>query len=319
PTQVSRSPSTEPLSSPRVGADKYPPPVQHDPMHHPPYDPRAKFNLQHREALRLALGSILAPKRPSTSGSRSSSGTTSPAYSFSGSSGTYTPATPPNMPYTPSLDASNSQEHPFSRLHYPYPHQHPTHPPSKLGRVESHRDEQDADASRSIPTSTTPPQLHSPPLAPPPPLFRSRSHNPSIPRPSRTGSRQATTPPLTGKPPEVTVTDATETVPSLPPPAQSVATTNSGGGRRINAKDDQMPPPSIPPPPTDVPVPAAAVIQAASTPASGTGSPSQTPSQQHPGGAGSSTCSGTGTPRAKFIQTLQGKSAWDALIHGSFS
>jgi hypothetical protein len=29
--------------------------------------------------------------------------------------------------------------------------------------------------------------------------------------------------------------------------------------------------------------------------------------------------SGPGTPKAKFIETLQGKSAWDALIHGSFS
>lgn len=29
--------------------------------------------------------------------------------------------------------------------------------------------------------------------------------------------------------------------------------------------------------------------------------------------------SGRGTPRAKFLQTLQSKSAWDALIHGSFS
>jgi hypothetical protein len=26
-----------------------------------------------------------------------------------------------------------------------------------------------------------------------------------------------------------------------------------------------------------------------------------------------------GTPKAKFIETLQSKSAWDALIHGSFS
>lgn len=29
--------------------------------------------------------------------------------------------------------------------------------------------------------------------------------------------------------------------------------------------------------------------------------------------------SGSGTPKAKFLQTLQSKSAWDALIHGSFS
>jgi hypothetical protein len=29
--------------------------------------------------------------------------------------------------------------------------------------------------------------------------------------------------------------------------------------------------------------------------------------------------SGLETPKAKFIETLQSKSAWDALIHGSFS
>jgi hypothetical protein len=29
--------------------------------------------------------------------------------------------------------------------------------------------------------------------------------------------------------------------------------------------------------------------------------------------------SGTNTPRARFLQTLQSKSAWDALIHGSFT
>ncbi|PPQ65521.1 hypothetical protein CVT26_000478 [Gymnopilus dilepis] len=29
--------------------------------------------------------------------------------------------------------------------------------------------------------------------------------------------------------------------------------------------------------------------------------------------------SGRSTPRAKFLQTLEGKSAWDALIHGSFT
>lgn len=28
---------------------------------------------------------------------------------------------------------------------------------------------------------------------------------------------------------------------------------------------------------------------------------------------------GTNTPRARFLQTLQSKSAWDALIHGSFT
>ncbi|TFL03440.1 hypothetical protein BDV98DRAFT_591309 [Pterulicium gracile] len=33
----------------------------------------------------------------------------------------------------------------------------------------------------------------------------------------------------------------------------------------------------------------------------------------------SGTHDGTGTPKAKFFETLQSKSAWDALIHGSFS
>ncbi|CAA7262697.1 unnamed protein product [Cyclocybe aegerita] len=37
------------------------------------------------------------------------------------------------------------------------------------------------------------------------------------------------------------------------------------------------------------------------------------------GESGSSSQTGAGTPRAKFLQTLQSKSAWDALIHGSFS
>lgn len=37
------------------------------------------------------------------------------------------------------------------------------------------------------------------------------------------------------------------------------------------------------------------------------------------GSAAAATPSGSSTPRAKFLQTLQSKSAWDALIHGSFS
>lgn len=61
PTQVSRPPSVDPLRSPGTSADRYPPPGHHDPLHHPPCDPRNKHNLQHREALRLVLGSILTP------------------------------------------------------------------------------------------------------------------------------------------------------------------------------------------------------------------------------------------------------------------
>lgn len=41
------------------------------------------------------------------------------------------------------------------------------------------------------------------------------------------------------------------------------------------------------------------------------------PESGHDGGSQGG--SGTGTPKAKFLETLQSKSAWDALIHGSFS
>ena len=37
------------------------------------------------------------------------------------------------------------------------------------------------------------------------------------------------------------------------------------------------------------------------------------------GSAGAAAASGSSTPKAKFLQTLGSKSAWDALIHGSFS
>ncbi len=57
-------------------------------------------------------------------------------------------------------------------------------------------------------------------------------------------------------------------------------------------------------------------VQAVPTSMDGPGIPSQYEQQN---GHGSSSCQGTSPPRAKFIQTLKGKSAWDALIHGSFS
>lgn len=53
------------------------------------------------------------------------------------------------------------------------------------------------------------------------------------------------------------------------------------------------------------------------------GVPMDSPGQQNEcgssGNGGESQGMGGGPPRAKFIQTLKGKSAWDALIHGSFS
>ncbi|KAJ3570188.1 hypothetical protein NP233_g4571 [Leucocoprinus birnbaumii] len=317
PTQVSRPPSADPLPSPRTSVDRHPPSGHPDSLHHPPHDPRVKYNSQHREALRLALGSILAPKRPSMPGSRSSSGTATPAYSFSGSSGSYTPytpSTPPTMPFTPSLEASSSQEHPLSRLSFP--HHHPTHPPSKLGRVESHPDGSAANAPSTAPIS--PPQRHSPPPLPPP-LLRSLSQNPSNPPSSRTSPRlHPVTPPPPHPPPAITVTDTADLGPTLPAPALPTA---DGDGGKISVAENSMSPPSIPPP-GDASVHPAAIAQAAAataTATNGTGSSGQVSSQQHPCGTANTGGSGSGTPRAKFLQTLQGKSAWEALIHGSFS
>ncbi|KAF9451021.1 hypothetical protein P691DRAFT_809045 [Macrolepiota fuliginosa MF-IS2] len=311
PTQVQKRPSTaDGVQSPRTTVDKFPP---IDPMHSS-HDSRAKFNLQHREALRLALGSILAPKRPSMSNSRSSSGTASPAYSFSGS-GTYTPATPPIAPYTPSLDA---QDHPYSRLH-PLQHYHPPHPPSKLGRLESHPDAPETDAAAPIPMSCSPPLHHlPPPHAPPPPLFRGRSQTTSTsassstnPSPRTSPRLQPSTPPTVHTPSAITTTDTADLEPSLGPPVPPVATTSSGDPGKISVVETAQSTSMS----GDTPVPTAVVTQAQTT-TTATATAVASPDPQCQGGSGHG---GAGTPRAKFIQTLQGKSAWDALIHGSFS
>ncbi|KAF7759898.1 hypothetical protein Agabi119p4_11593 [Agaricus bisporus var. burnettii] len=301
PPQVQSRPATaDPLSTSR-GMDKFPP-VQHDPMHPSSCDTRAKINLQHREALRLALGSILAPKRPSMSGSRSSSGTASPSHSFSGSSGTYTPATPPTGPYTPSSEASVSQEHTYSRHHLSHSHYHPTHAPSKLGRAESRPSERD---SNSAPPPT--PQHISHAVGPPHPLFRSRSHNPSSPPSSRTSPRiPSTSPPSTRTPSTTVVAESADRGPlthqSIFPEA---TTSNVDGGKTASV---EMPSTRV----SFVADPA--VIQtAAALPQRDDGH------AQHDSTECSRRDGCPGTPKAKFLQTLQGKSAWDALIHGSFS
>jgi len=116
-------------------------------------------NTQHSHALRLALGSILTPKRPyspsSHSQSKSSSGTSSPAlsYSFSSppSSSVATPSSnPPSPPQPPQVPHSTPV--PMYRLpdHYlqslqqfhanaPLHHIHQlsqVHTPSRLGQLE---------------------------------------------------------------------------------------------------------------------------------------------------------------------------------------
>jgi len=191
---------------------------------------QANKNMQHKEALRLALGSILAPKRSYTSSSRSSSGTASPAHPAS--------FTPPPPHLTPSYcDAGRADAllHPRNPF---FPHT-----PSRLGYSES-RDHSPSGSAAPSPSSLHPTQSQRPS---PPPL-------------------------------------------SLPEPAVSdPPQTSEGQVYAVRALKPVSAPQSGAPP---------AVTATESTGCSG---------------------SGSGTPKAKFIETLQSKSAWDALIHGSFS
>jgi len=226
-------------------------------------------NLQHREALRLALGSILTPKRPyspSRPQSRSSSGTASPALSF---------PFPSVSPPPPSAGTSPNQPPPIhghahgwlaeSHLHslYMHPQSHHSYPhtPSRLGILDSTPSDCLLPHSQSTTASGSP--VTSSPSSPviPPNTNLPHPHEPLPRLPDAALSEQS------GKP---------GTVPTvhLPEPMQPTgldAYAATGYGAHCEAHEQ----------------------------ASGS--------------------NGSGTPKAKFIETLQSKSAWDALIHGSFS
>ncbi|KAF8958565.1 hypothetical protein BDZ97DRAFT_1923603 [Flammula alnicola] len=265
PTEIQRQPSE---SLDPVGRDKF---SDHDARFHQATTKQQQQiqqrqqQLQHREALRLALGSILTPKRPPLStSSRSSSGTASPAYPFSlSASGTHTPAGPPPIvgtapSYYPLAHGPNSSEH--LHPHYPYlahPHPYPL-PPSRLGPSRS------TSSTTPSPSGTAPSSAH-----------------PS-PRPEVT----CTSPlPLDIEPLPPAVHQDTENAPKqLRPPITPLQPSKDGDLEQQKLADAGM----------------------------GGGSYEQRENNgQH--------ASGTTTPRAKFLQTLQSKSAWDALIHGSFS
>ncbi|KAF8064283.1 hypothetical protein FPV67DRAFT_1504258 [Lyophyllum atratum] len=99
--------------------------AEHDPSH-------INRNIQHKEALslRLALGSILAPKRPFTPSSLSSSGTASPAHPAS--FGSPLQPQPPNS--TP-VQAADGRLAPDAYLHLR--NVHLPHTPSRLGQSET--------------------------------------------------------------------------------------------------------------------------------------------------------------------------------------
>ncbi|ESK82475.1 hypothetical protein Moror_8537 [Moniliophthora roreri MCA 2997] len=204
-------------------------------------------NAQHGDALRLMLGSILAPKRPPMS--HSSSGTASPAHSFSQSNNANSaPQHPASAPATP--------HHLFG---YPHVHPYPTYP-----HTPSHSH------SHSHPHSHFAPG-------------HQHSHGFFGPRPGRM-SRSAST---------------ASSVPRLPPSSP------------VTSSEHHVPVES--PVPVSASAPEIVVTSNQSSPTSAKLdlAPLSNGNSQ-PG-------SGTGTPKNKFIQTLEGKSAWDALIHGSFS
>ncbi|KAF8153940.1 hypothetical protein B0H34DRAFT_719680 [Crassisporium funariophilum] len=243
PTQVQRRPSEPILANSHV-SDKYP---EHDPRM--AAHKTTQQQQQHREALRLALGSILTPKRPPlTSGSRSSSGTASPAYPFSMGSGAHTPAgTPPayySMQHGPN---SSDYLHPHhGHLHHGHPH-----PPSRLGRSNSNSNSPSESTQNSAPNS-------------------------ALPSPK----------------PAIVVSGA------LPSPHEIEPLPPAYGDKNSSIH---------------VVRPHAAPLQVSSS------SSSAHPDSPSADASDHGTHSGSSTPRSKFLQTLSSKSAWDALIHGSFS
>lgn len=248
PPDVQRRPSETPYHSPHMGS-----------FHEP--DPRLTSQKvtqqqQHREALRLALGSILAPKRAQMSpNSRPTSGAASPAYPFSGSiSGTHTPAgTPP--PHHGMGAGPNSSD-------YLHPSHGYLHGPSKLGRTTP---------NSVTPTDSSPSSTH--------------------PSPRPTMVHPAPLP-------------AVQDIEPLPLPP------------RVQESDAPISKPVVTLPPSALPArPAISPLQSSNEvpvrPSSMPGLPIAK--------AGDATRGPGVAPKSSFLQTLQSKSAWDALIHGSFS
>lgn len=253
PTQVQTRPQNDRVVSPHHIHDPHSI-VEHD---------LANRNAIQRDALHLALGSILAPKRncSHSPGSRSgsTSGTASPAHPWHFPSapspnsplGTPGPVPPPPHP-TPNYSHGHlyaPQSHGHSHLH-PNPH---TNYPSRFGLSRSNSEDaitkNNVDTSISdLPSSGTNHIQHGfeySPLLPDGTTAPQHSH---------------------GRAPSVTVSPPTIHAPAPQPPHDfrpNTTSTRNGDHSETHAEG--------------------------------------------------------GTPKAKWIETLQSKRAWDALIHGSFS
>ncbi|KAK2465565.1 hypothetical protein APHAL10511_002457 [Amanita phalloides] len=256
-------------------------------------------NVHHKEALRLALGTILAPKRPYTPISRSNSGSATPVYPAAFSTESLL-----NRPSDLTHLHSRPSSHSHSHTHLQHPH-HPS-PPSRLGRHDL----------------TTPPGM-----APPFPqshYFLTHPHT-AVPSPAASNSSSGTSTPEHSSVPG--------SASGSPPMANSpgLAATHSLNPASVPEEDRlQLLPPIVAAGSTSQSVESLATgashsVHAHTDPIEGAEADHDYISlrdkalhddhshQPHENG-------GTLTPRARFIETLQSKNkAWDALIHGSFS
>ncbi|KAF9528792.1 hypothetical protein CPB83DRAFT_853747 [Crepidotus variabilis] len=269
---------------------------------------------QQHQALKLALGTILTPKRPYiASNSRPTSGTASPAFFGSHSaSGAHTPAGTPPVPsgsasYPPAqgpISSENLHLHPHHAYGH-HSHGHGAHPPSRLGPGRS--------SSYSGSPSESSSTHHSAP---------STAHTSPFPGPdhSLNDIEPLSMPPAALGPhhPKLHQTHHHDDMPHAhshhgadpPPPTPSSPTNDSDSISHASAvKDSGIEVESSPTLPHHPEV--AISVFPPSHPPSNPNTPpnTQTPSNQ----------SGRGTPRTKFLEALQSKSAWDALIHGSFT
>ncbi|KAM6499556.1 hypothetical protein JOM56_005064 [Amanita muscaria] len=271
--------------------------------------PHHHNNVHHKEALRLALGSILAPKRPHTPMSRSSSGSATPALhhdlgwpqlAVGESAHAHIRPGCSSLPHTHSHSPSAHSTHvhpqtPPAGAHPPqatHPHhRHPlsTHPshPSTFGRP-------DLTPSTSSPSA---PQT-------PPHVLTSPGHS-SIPSGAVTPAVMTESSPSRTHSPTLGPSSIPEEEPlQMLPPLVAAGSTSANGEVHDLAR---------PPAQAIHPRPRSHPLQTTASDLEATDMNGVYPD-------GRSRSEGTQAQRAGFIQTLQSKNrAWDALIHGSFS
>ncbi|KAE9399427.1 hypothetical protein BT96DRAFT_920210 [Gymnopus androsaceus JB14] len=252
-----------------------------------------------KDALRLALGSILAPKRYTPNPmprSTSSSGTASPAH-FPLPYGVGTPS-----PANSSSPVPQSQSpHPSSHLAFPHPHQH-----QHLPHVHSHLVPGREHAAHSLNQSTSSSTGHSPHSSlPATPITETGSNSMSSPSPFNyypkpgllSRSISSSSAHSTRPTPSAPSNGAAGAVPDVAVlPANQAQNGNTGNQLESERIHMHAPAPRI---------------------SSSDGSPGLPPAPA----VAVTTPGGTPIGKNKFIQTLEGKthSAWEALIHGSFS